>query len=275
MNCLWTIKSTLHRHCSDRLLEIVNQPVTHIFDSDKSNSLLVGLPKVRLLPIQSVLNAAARLIAQLPRTFHISAFMFDHLHWLPLIAWILLKVLTLIYRSLICQAPRCLHDLVRLPSFAISLCPLRSLDRHDLFVPQVRTFMAQTRAFAIIGPLLWNQLLPSTQSTLLTGEREIRLFNDTSISKMICVNDFNRWSKCLFFFSQDFSLLSGSFTLEALLIGMHCKKRHINVWYNTIQVSDLYVHLTSGQTLHCTPTLHTKNCKGSTNKLNKRCTCIY
>ena len=27
--------------------------------------------------------------------------------------------------------------------------------------------MAQTRAFAIIGPSLWNQLLPSTRSTLL------------------------------------------------------------------------------------------------------------
>ena len=28
--------------------------------------------------------------------------------------------------------------------------------------------MAQTRAFAIIGSSLWNQLLPSTRSTLLT-----------------------------------------------------------------------------------------------------------
>src|SRR6218665_3533715 len=45
-----------------------------------------------------------------------------------------LKVLTLIYRSHIGQAPRYLRDLIRLPSSAISLCPLRSLDRHDLFV---------------------------------------------------------------------------------------------------------------------------------------------
>ena len=62
-------------------------------------SLLVGLPKVRLSPIQSVLNAAARLTARVPRTSHISAFMFDHLHCLPLIARIQIKVLTLIYRS--------------------------------------------------------------------------------------------------------------------------------------------------------------------------------
>src|SRR6218665_4021620 len=54
--------------------------------------------------------------------------------------------------------------------YNISLRPLRSLDRHDLFVPRARTSMAQTRAFAIIGPSLWNQLLPSTRSTLLTGE---------------------------------------------------------------------------------------------------------
>src|SRR6218665_695021 len=64
---------------------------------DYCNSLLVGLPKVRLSPIHSVLNAAARLVGRLPRTSHISAFMFDHLHWLPLIARIQLKVLTLIY----------------------------------------------------------------------------------------------------------------------------------------------------------------------------------
>src|SRR6218665_429784 len=110
-----------------------------------------------------------RLVGRLPRTSHISAFMFDHLHWLPLIARIQLKVLTLIYRSHIGQALRYLRDIIRLPSSVISLRPLRSLDRHDLFVPRARTSMAQTRAFAIIGPSLWNQLLPSTRSTLLTG----------------------------------------------------------------------------------------------------------
>src|SRR6218665_1125555 len=96
-------------------------------------------------------------------TSHISAFMFDHLHWLPLIARIQLKVLTFIYLSHIGQAPRYLRDLFHLPSSAISLCPLRSLDRHDLFVPGART--SQTRAFAIIGPSLWNQFLRSTLST--------------------------------------------------------------------------------------------------------------
>jgi len=35
--------------------------------------------------------------------------------------------------------------------------------------------------------------------------------------------------KCLFSFSQDCPLLPGSLALEALLIGVHCKKRYINV----------------------------------------------
>src|SRR6218665_2267875 len=41
----------------------------------------------------------------------------------------------LIYCSHIGQAPRYLRDLVRLPSSATSLRPVRSLDLHDLFVP--------------------------------------------------------------------------------------------------------------------------------------------
>jgi len=101
----------------------------------------LGLQKVRLSPIQSVLNATARLIARLPRTSHISACMFDHLHWLTLIARIQLKVPTLMYRSHIGQALRYLRDVIRMPSSAISLRPLRSFDRHDLFVPRAKTLV--------------------------------------------------------------------------------------------------------------------------------------
>lgn len=60
--------------------------------------------------------------------------MFDHLHWLPFIVRIQLKVLTLVYRLYIDQVPKHLSGLVP-PSAATSLRPLRSLDRRDLFVP--------------------------------------------------------------------------------------------------------------------------------------------
>src|SRR6218665_2913565 len=126
-----------------------------------------------LSPLLSVLNAAARLIARLPRSLRptsLPSSMTNHRHWLPLIARIQLKVLTLIYLSHIGQAPRYLRDLIRLPSSATSLRPLRSLDRHDLFVPRANVSMAKTGALAIIGPGLGNQLRPSTRSTLLAGE---------------------------------------------------------------------------------------------------------
>src|SRR6218665_3290895 len=45
------------------------------------NSLLIGLPKTRLAPLQSVLNAAARMIARLPPYSHISDYMINELHW--------------------------------------------------------------------------------------------------------------------------------------------------------------------------------------------------
>ena len=134
------------------------------------------------------------------------AFMFDYLHWLPLIPRIQLKVLTLIYRSHIGQTPRYLRDLMRLPSSTICLRPLRSLDRHDLFVPRARTSTAQAQAFAIP----WPCALEPTPS-------------------FYTIHFISRGAKYLFSFSQDCSLLSVSLTLEALLIGVHCKKRYINV----------------------------------------------
>src|SRR6218665_1962777 len=82
------LTSSSHFHLR-RLRAIRRSVSSHVFTSivhafvcsqiDYCNSLLVGLPKVPLSPLQSVLDAAARLIARLPPTSHISAFIFDHL----------------------------------------------------------------------------------------------------------------------------------------------------------------------------------------------------
>ena len=95
--------------------------------------------------------------------------MFEHLHWLPLTARIQLKVLILICRSYLGLAPKYLCDAIRRPTSATSLRSLRSSDRLDLFVPRVRTAMAQSRAFVSIGPSLWNQLQPLVRTSLLSG----------------------------------------------------------------------------------------------------------
>ena len=73
---------------------------------DYCNSLLVGLPKVRLSLLQPVKNSAARLIARLPRLSHISTFMTEQLHWLPLSVRIHFKVLILMLKSQLGLAPK-------------------------------------------------------------------------------------------------------------------------------------------------------------------------
>src|SRR6218665_4072536 len=76
------------------------------------NSLLIGLPKSRLAPLQSVLNAAARLIARIPRFSHISTFMTEQLHWLPLSARIHFKIIFLVYKAFLGLAPSYLCKLI-------------------------------------------------------------------------------------------------------------------------------------------------------------------
>src|SRR5688572_31906555 len=112
---------------------------------DYCNSLLIGLHKVRLSPLQSVLKAAARLIARLSRYSHISAFMFEQLHWLPLSARIKFKILILVFNAQRGLAPKYLADVLLRPLSASSHRPLRSSNRLELLVPHTRTAMAQSR----------------------------------------------------------------------------------------------------------------------------------
>ena len=132
-------------------------------------SLFIGLPKVRLSPLQSVLNAAARLIARLPRYSHISTFMFEQLHWLPLSARIRFKILILVFKAQRGLAPKYLANVLLRPLLASSHRPLRSSNRLEHLVPHTRTAMAQCRSFISIGPSLWNALSPSTHSRILAS----------------------------------------------------------------------------------------------------------
>ena len=108
-------------------------------------------------------------LARLPRFSHISTFMTENLHWLPLIARIRFKILFLTSRVLLGLAPRYLCDSIRRPLSAASGRSLRSLDRHDLLVPRSRTATAQHRAYASVGPMLWNDLPSTIRSVIVTA----------------------------------------------------------------------------------------------------------
>ena len=95
--------------------------------------------------------------------------MVEQLHWLPLSARIQFKIIALVLKSKLGFAPKYLRDLIRNPLSSTSLRSLRSADRFDLFVPRVRTTLAQCRSFACVGPSLWNSLPPILRSAFLSG----------------------------------------------------------------------------------------------------------
>src|SRR6218665_368482 len=104
-------------------------PFVHAFvrsRTDYCNSLLIGFPKTRLSPRQTVVNAAARIIARLPPYSHISDYMFKDLHWLPILARVRYKVLLLVAKSQQGLAPKYLCELMSKPlsNSARSSCPL-------------------------------------------------------------------------------------------------------------------------------------------------------
>jgi len=86
---------------------------------DYCNATLKGLPASQLSRLQSVLNAAARLIHRSSRYEHVTPMLRDP-HWLRSPARIDFKLAVLIYRCLHSLAPRYLSDYIQ--SVAVSNC---------------------------------------------------------------------------------------------------------------------------------------------------------
>src|SRR6218665_3535251 len=111
-----------------------------------------------------VLRSDAHLIGRVSKFDHISAFMRDVLHWLPLRQHTEFRVAVLILYSLIGQAPAYLTDLCCPSLTAQSTRHLRSAEQGLLHVPFARTSIMQSRAFSVVGPLVWNGLPLALQS---------------------------------------------------------------------------------------------------------------
>ncbi|XP_063812994.1 uncharacterized protein LOC135050432, partial [Pseudophryne corroboree] len=93
--------------------------ISHI---DYCNSLLTGLPKHRLSPLQSILNAAARLIFLARRSSSADP-LCQSLHWLPVFYRIKYKILLLTYKAINQTAPTYISSLI---SKYLPTRPLRS-----------------------------------------------------------------------------------------------------------------------------------------------------
>ena len=122
---------------------------------DYCNSLLAGIPQYQLQRLQKVLNAAARLIYQSPRHFHITPILIS-LHWLPVKFRVDFKIALLVYKALNGRAPSYISALLS-PKLA-SKYDLRSDDQDLLQVPATKLNTVGDRAFTSAAPRIWNTL---------------------------------------------------------------------------------------------------------------------
>ena len=118
-DCLWLLRcSALASNCPPVSLNGgVSDNQTHVTSLvlpklDYGNSTLVGLPVSQLNRLQSVLNAAARSIAGIRRSDHVSDAMASF-HWLRVPERIRFKIAVLTFLALYRTAPRYLSDNLR------------------------------------------------------------------------------------------------------------------------------------------------------------------
>src|SRR6218665_2617102 len=97
-----------------------------------------------------------RMIGGVPKFGHISEFMRDTLHWLPVQQRIHYRLSTIVWRCALGIAPTYLLDLFILTSSCTGRQSLRSACRGGA--------IKQHRAFSIVGPSLWNSLPPEIRS---------------------------------------------------------------------------------------------------------------
>uniref|UniRef100_A0A8C5QC46 Reverse transcriptase domain-containing protein n=1 Tax=Leptobrachium leishanense TaxID=445787 RepID=A0A8C5QC46_9ANUR len=121
---------------------------------DYCNNLLSGLPLSRLSPLQSILNASARLIHLTCHSVS-AAPLCESLHWLPIHCRIKFKILILTYKTLTNSAPHYLSSLITKYTPARSL---RSNSDLRLASPRITSSHDRLQDFTRAAPTLWNAL---------------------------------------------------------------------------------------------------------------------
>ena len=136
---------------ADATKKLVHAFVTSRIDAN--NSLLYGIPAVKLRPLQLIQNQAAKLLVGARKFDHASPIL-EALHWLPVSRRIDYKILLLTFKALNGMAPRYLRDLLvcHEPSRQ-----LRSSNASRLVTPRTRT-RAGDRSFQAAAAKLWNSL---------------------------------------------------------------------------------------------------------------------
>jgi Reverse transcriptase (RNA-dependent DNA polymerase) len=137
---------------------------------DYGNATLIGIPQHLLKRLQSVMNAAARLIYSSPRFTHITPLL-RQLHWLKAKERIDFKVAVLVFKCLHGTAPSYLADELCRSEDVQGRSRLRSASASQLVVRRTNRSTLGDRSFLVAGPRLWNTL-----PQLVTSASSLRIF---------------------------------------------------------------------------------------------------
>jgi len=134
----------------------------------------MGLPIHLIRRLQSVQNAAARLIFRFRRSDHITDALIS-LHWLRVPVRIVFKA-AVHYRALHGDAPQYLRQFTSVANIPTRQ-RLRSSISDDLCVPAVRLPSVGRRAFSVAGARIWNALPADVTSapSLSTFRKRLKL----------------------------------------------------------------------------------------------------
>uniref|UniRef100_A0AAX7SWL5 Reverse transcriptase domain-containing protein n=1 Tax=Astatotilapia calliptera TaxID=8154 RepID=A0AAX7SWL5_ASTCA len=121
---------------------------------DYCNSLYCGLHSSLLHRLQTVQNAAARILTKTKKFAHITPVLAD-LHWLPVKYRIQFKILLFTFKITNNTAPSYLKELLNPYAPARAL---RSSSQLLLVQPRSRLKSRGDRSFALVAPELWNNL---------------------------------------------------------------------------------------------------------------------
>ena len=142
---------------------------------DFCGSVIAGAPDVLLLRLQSVLNAAVRLVFSAKKYDHTTPLLRE-LHWLKVPERVKFRLCVLTYRCLNGTAPHYLAETIHPVTSRGTQQRLRSADTSTLLVPPTRRTTLGDRSFPAAAARAWNTLPQQVQDapSLPVFRRELK-----------------------------------------------------------------------------------------------------